>query len=203
MCVCIYIFFYYYYYFQHICVLQGLLSTPLGLRQPPVKRSPPQQRHRRRHSQFHSSLGYRPTTATTREAHSPTIFTNWWMTGQRRLSQQPVSPAPPWTRSDSRDANRTWKAGQHHGQDKLHMRYLNWRCSARCKPFGAILILSVIEQLLLLLSVSDEKPFWDKQLPVASLLSPDRCFKSSHGPKCSTVLFSNSPFWVHFFCRLL
>lgn len=123
------------------------------------------------------------------------IFTNWWMTGQRRLLQQPVSPAPPWTRSGSRDTNRAWKVGQCHAQEQLHMRYLNWRCSARG--------FSVVEQLLQLLSVSDEKPFWAKQLPVASLLSPDCYFKSSHGHKCSTVRPSNVPSWVSFLCRLL
>lgn len=58
---------------------QGPLSTPPQLGRPPVRRSrlSPQPRPRHPLSQWRGSLRSRPTTATTREARSPTISTNW------------------------------------------------------------------------------------------------------------------------------
>lgn len=109
---------------------QGLLSTPPQLRQPPVKHSlhSPQPRPHHLLSQSHGSLRSRPTTATTREARSPMTCTNWWTTGQRKPSRQPINLAPLWTRSNSRDGSRTWKA-ERHWWARLHMRYLKWRCA--------------------------------------------------------------------------
>lgn len=196
---------------------QGLLSAPPQLRRPPVRHSrhSPQRHPRHLLSQSHDSHRSRPTTATTREARSLMIFTNWWTTGRRRLSRQPINHAPPWTRSNSRDASRTWRA-ECHPWEQLHMRYSTWRCALRDRwlrirfwvvlwsmTFDALMRRSMHYFVQRLPSVSDEMPCWSQQVPAASFLPPDCCFRPWYAHNPSSQLLSNAPPWVPFASRLL
>ena len=128
------------------------------------------------------------------------------MTGRRRLSWQPISRDPPWTKSNNRHANGTWNANFTHSQEQLDMRYRKWRRVLSKRWFQIVgfwrITFDVVKRCSMhcyvkeFPSVPDEMPFWYQQVPVASSLPHDCCFRSWYAHKPSSQLRSHAPSWV-------